>query len=187
MSATEILQSYVIRLGYQVDARSLSGFMRGMSATERRIAQTRKNITNSHIAQNRATNAAQVAAHRIYRRDQLAQLRGLQQQQQAARATEMALVGVAAAFTTIAAASIFAETKFADYMRKTYFKAELAGTSIGGLGGMELTSKALGMDPDAMAGMVKNMRMMLMGDAGMKSLVENLTHINTETGKNEPC
>lgn len=185
MSAAEILQSYVIRLGYQVDTNSVRKFMGGMSSTEKRIAETRKRIAASQLALQQGYGAAMNQQIRQQRSHLQAQLRGLQQQQIAAGATERALVGVAGAFTAIAVASVVAETKFADYMRKTYFKAELAGTSIGGLGGMELTSKAFGMDPNAMADMTKNIRMMLMGDAGMKALVESITKVNIETGKSE--
>lgn len=185
MSAAEILQSYVIRLGYQVDTNSVRKFMGGMSSTERRIAETRRRIAASQLALQQGYGAVMNRQIRQQRSHLQAQLRGLQQQQIAAAATERALVGVAGAFTAIAVASVVAETKFADYMRKTYFKAELAGTSVGGLGGMELTSKAFGMDPNALADMTKNIRMMLMGDAGMKALVESITKVNIETGKSE--
>ena len=212
-TAAEILQSYVIKLGYHVDVNSFGRFMRGTSAAERKIAHTatktaaidkkiaehkskifaiEKDLLTARYAKtikqlnaDKAGHKLDIQAHRQDKAALLAEERRLLGQEQAALATGEAVMGIATALAAVTAATVTAELKFADYMRKVYTQSELAGVSLGGLGGLGLISKAMGTDEKTLANMIQQEVLFLKGNPGYKSQFEHITGIDINKNANE--
>jgi hypothetical protein len=115
----EVLQEYLVKLGFQTDQISLKKFDGALGATGKRI------------------------------------------------------LGVGAAVAGVVASVEAASAAFAYSMRKTYFAAELAGSSVKNMQAMAYAGKQFGISGDAMASSVKGMAAAIRANPGLKGLVES--------------
>lgn len=132
MSGTsQILEEYLVKLGYKIDELSLNKFSDGLTKTQKNVLK----------------------------------VGGI----------------VAGVVASVEAATV----SFAYSMRKAYFTADLADSSVKGLKGMGFAAKQVGIDSDTMADAVKRLSMTFYMNPGMKAYAETLTGISVEGRKTE--
>lgn len=185
MSTAEVLQSYVIKLGYAVDAASAFKFTKSAAGADKKISEVKQRMAKSDLAIATAKTAKEERMHKKHKSAQLAELRQLQLLNQTSQEVGISLGAVGSAIVAIGSASAIATIKFAEMMRQTYFKAELTGTTVGGLTGMEMASKGLGMSDEAFSEAAKNMYQTSKANLGVKTMIENLTGMSVEGKKAE--
>lgn len=115
----EVLQEYLVKLGFQTDSISLKKFEDGMGKTGKSVMRL-----------------------------------------------GLGVAGVVASVEAAAAA-------FAYSMRKTYFAAELADTSVKKMQAMSYAGKQFGISGDSMAGAIKGMAQAMRLNPGLQGLVES--------------
>lgn len=116
---TEVLQEYLVKLGYTIDTVSQKRLTDGLSATGKRVMDVGKGVAGVVVAVEAATAA------------------------------------------------------FAYSMRKAYFAADLAGTSMKKMEAASYASKQIGISSEAMASAIQSMAMNLRMNPGLKAYVES--------------
>jgi len=117
--STEILQEYLVKLGYTVDAVSQKRLSDGLSATGKRVMDVGKGVAGVVVAVEAATAA------------------------------------------------------FAYSVRKAYFAADLAGTSITKMQAAGYAAKQIGIDSESMANSIQSMAMALRMNPGLQAYIES--------------
>lgn len=118
-ASAEVMQEYLVKLGFQTDAISLKRFEDGVGKTGKTVVKLG--------------------------------------------------AGVAGVVASVEAAA----SAFAYSMRKTYFAADLAGTTVKSLQAVTFAGKQFGISSDAMASSVKNMAQALRQNPGLQGLIES--------------
>jgi hypothetical protein len=119
--SAEILQEYLVKLGYQVDTSSFLKFNENLNSTQKR------------------------------------------------------LLGVGSAVAAAIAATAVATTKFAYATRRSFFNAELAGTSTAGLTALGKAAEQIGVSADSAESSLKNFGIILNSTAANKGFFEQIT------------